>query len=54
MSKAEKLATKILSGRSDKNLAFNDLCYVLERAGFQSRSGKGIIAFITKKQLLRL
>ena len=41
MSKAERLATKILSGRSDKNLAFNDLCYVLERAGFQSRSGKG-------------
>ena len=41
MSKAEKLAAKILSGKSDKNLAFNDLCYVLERAGFQFRSGKG-------------
>jgi len=33
MSKAEKLAAKILSGKSDKNFAFNDLCYVLERAG---------------------
>jgi len=41
MSKAEQLAAKILSGKSDKNLAFNDLCYVLERAGFQFRSGKG-------------
>ena len=41
MSKAEKLAAKILSGKSDKNFAFNDLCYVLERAGFQSRPGKG-------------
>jgi hypothetical protein len=28
MSKAEKLAAKILSGKSDKNLAFNDLCYI--------------------------
>ena len=41
MSKAEKLAARILSGRSDKNFAFDDLCYVLERAGFQSRSGRG-------------
>ena len=41
MSKAEKLAAKILSGKSDKNFAFNDLCYVLKRAGFQSRSGRG-------------
>jgi hypothetical protein len=41
MSKAEKLAERILSGRSDKNFAFDDLCYVLERAGFQSRSRRG-------------
>jgi hypothetical protein len=41
MSKAEKLAAKILSGKSDKNFSFNDLCYILERAGFQLRSGKG-------------
>jgi predicted RNA binding protein YcfA (HicA-like mRNA interferase family) len=41
MSKAEKLAAKILSGRSDRNFAFDDLCYILERAGFESRSGKG-------------
>ena len=41
MSKAEKLAAKILSGKSNNNFAFNDLCYILDRAGFQSRSGKG-------------
>ena len=41
MSKAEKLAAKILSGKSDKNFGFDDLCYIIERAGFQARSGKG-------------
>jgi predicted RNA binding protein YcfA (HicA-like mRNA interferase family) len=41
MSKAEKLATKILSGKSDKNFDFDDLCYVLARAGFETRSGRG-------------
>ena len=41
MSKAEKLAAKILSGRSDKSFSFDDLCYVIERAGFHLRSGKG-------------
>jgi hypothetical protein len=41
MSKAEKLAAKILSGRSDRNFAFDDLCYILQRAGCQVRSGKG-------------
>jgi hypothetical protein len=41
MSKAEKLALKILSGKSDQNFAFDDLCHLIERAGFQLRSGKG-------------
>lgn len=41
MGKAEKLAAKILSGRSDQSFSFDDLCYVLERAGFQLRPGKG-------------
>jgi predicted RNA binding protein YcfA (HicA-like mRNA interferase family) len=41
MSRAAKLTAKILSGRSDQNFAFDDLCYILERAGFGSRSGKG-------------
>jgi hypothetical protein len=41
MSKAEKLAAKILSGRSDRNFSFDDLCYILERAGFELRADKG-------------
>jgi predicted RNA binding protein YcfA (HicA-like mRNA interferase family) len=41
VGKAEKLVAKILGGKSDKNFAFDDLCYVLERAGFESRHGKG-------------
>ena len=41
MSRAEKLAAKILSGRSDQNFAFDDLCYIIERAGFQVRPAKG-------------
>jgi hypothetical protein len=41
MSRAEKLAAKILSGRADKNFDFDDLCYILDRAGFESRSGRG-------------
>ncbi len=41
MGKAEKLASKILTGRSDQSFSFADLCYVIERAGFQRRPGKG-------------
>ena len=41
MSKAEKLAAKLLTGRSDKNFSFDDLCYIIERAGFQLRRGGG-------------
>lgn len=41
MSRIKKAVAKILEGRSDANLAFDDLCFVLERAGFTRRSGKG-------------
>jgi hypothetical protein len=41
MSKSQKILTDILSGRSDANIGFTDLCYLLERAGFTRRSGKG-------------
>jgi hypothetical protein len=50
MSRAQKLAAKILSGKSDTNFAFAELCYVLERVGFQSRPGKEVIAFTGKKE----
>ena len=41
MSRIKKAVAKILEGRSDANLDFADLCFVLERAGFSSRAGKG-------------
>ena len=51
MSKAEKLAAKILSGKSDKNLAFNNLCYFFSSApAFNRATGKEVIGFITKKE----
>jgi predicted RNase H-like HicB family nuclease/predicted RNA binding protein YcfA (HicA-like mRNA interferase family) len=41
MSRAKKVTAKILGGRADANLDFADLCFVLERAGFTRRHGKG-------------
>lgn len=41
MSKAVKLARKLLDGRSDGNFRFDDLCHLLGKVGFSSRAGKG-------------
>ena len=41
MSRAKKVVARILAGSSDANLAFDDLCFALERAGFTRRTGKG-------------
>jgi hypothetical protein len=41
MSKSSKVLTEILSGRSDANISFSDICYLLARAGFTKTSGKG-------------
>jgi hypothetical protein len=41
MSKARKTLQDILSGRSDANIAFADICHLLERAGFTRKPGKG-------------
>ena len=41
MSRVKKAVAKILEGRSDANFDFDDLCYILERAGFTRRAGKG-------------
>jgi hypothetical protein len=41
MSHAKKVVARILAGSSDVSLAFDDLCFVLERAGFTRRTGKG-------------
>ena len=37
MSKFEKLIQKVLSGSSDRNIDFNDLCSLLETLGFDNR-----------------
>ena len=41
MSKASKTLADILTGRSDANISFADLCHLLERAGFTRRQGGG-------------
>jgi len=41
MSRAKNIVARILGGRSDANIDFDDLCHVLERAGFTRRPGKG-------------
>lgn len=37
MGKYEKLLSIILEGKSDRNIAFNDLCQLLEKLGFDKR-----------------
>lgn len=37
MSKHQKLLQKILSGSSDANVTFSDLCSLLEQLGFSNR-----------------
>jgi len=37
MSKFEKLIGRVLSGSSDKNIVFADLCNLLEMLGFSNR-----------------
>ena len=41
MSKTRKILSEILSGSSDSNIAFSDLCLVLEPGGFTRRQGGG-------------
>lgn len=41
MSRVKKAVAKILEGRSDGNFDFGDLCFLLDRAGFTRREGKG-------------
>ena len=37
MSKYDKFLSQILSGRSDANIPFDDLCQLLRRLGFEER-----------------
>lgn len=38
MGKYSKLLVKILSGRSDNNIRFNDICNLLSKLGFELRT----------------
>lgn len=37
MGKYEKLTAKILSGTSDANVSFSDICQLIEKFGFDER-----------------
>ena len=37
MSKYQKLLKKVLSTKCDTSITFNDLCYLLDRFGFEKR-----------------
>ena len=37
MGKYEKLLAKVMGGDADNNIAFDDLCWLLERRGFEAR-----------------
>jgi predicted RNA binding protein YcfA (HicA-like mRNA interferase family) len=37
MSRIEKIILKVLSGNSDSNISFSELCNLLEHLGFQLR-----------------
>jgi hypothetical protein len=47
MSKWDKLRTKIAEGRSDNNIAFDDLVGLLKRIGFDERITGGHHTFST-------
>jgi predicted RNA binding protein YcfA (HicA-like mRNA interferase family) len=38
MGKFEKLLSRVLSGDSDANIPFDDLCQLLRRLGFEERT----------------
>jgi hypothetical protein len=41
MGKFEKVLHKVLSGKSDANISFDDLCHLLRRLGFEERISGG-------------
>jgi len=50
MSKADKIELQILSGKSDANIDFNDLCRLLANYGFDERI-KGSHHIFTKNSV---
>jgi hypothetical protein len=41
VSRVRKIVEKLLDGRSDQNIPYDDLCHVLDRAGFSFRQRGG-------------
>ena len=41
MSKTNKTFEKVMSGNSDANLSFDELCFMLQHLGYTMRSTKG-------------
>ena len=50
MSKISKIEILILSGKSDVNIDFDDLCYLLDKFGFDERI-KGSHHIFTKDEI---
>jgi predicted RNA binding protein YcfA (HicA-like mRNA interferase family) len=49
MSKFEKIWQQITAGRSDRNIRFDDLVWLLEHKGFQKRHRGGSHVIFTKQ-----
>ena len=41
MSKADKILERVMSGRSDANIRFDEMCYLLLKLGFTRRQRGG-------------
>jgi hypothetical protein len=55
MSKADKTLEKVMSGTSDANIRFDDLCHLLVRLGWDMRQGKGShVTFLKGAKFLNL
>jgi predicted RNA binding protein YcfA (HicA-like mRNA interferase family) len=48
MSRHEKIWHQIISGRSDRNIRFDDLVWLLEHKGFKKRQRSGSHVIFTK------
>lgn len=46
MAKRERLLSQVLSGCSDANIRFRDLCHLLQRLGFEERTRGSHHAFV--------
>ncbi len=53
MTKVDKLFTKILSGRSDQNIVFSELCNILKGLGLMNEL-REIITYFQEMILLKL